>query len=124
MKNLNVYYWATTGLVLFFLVPGSIMNIMQTSDWVDVFNQLGYPTYLLPFLGVAKLSGCVVLLLPKYNRLKEWAYAGIFFDLVGAVYSNLTVNGFDPTMIIMFIAIGAVLASYWLWLKKSGQIPA
>lgn len=121
MKNLNIYYWISIGLILFFLVPGSIMNIMRTPDWLEVFKQLGYPEYLLPFLGVAKLAGCVVLVLPYFKRLKEWAYAGLFFDLVGAVYSGLAVNGFDPAMLIMFFAIAVLLTSYWLWLKKSGQ---
>ena len=121
MKNLNIYYWISIGLILFFLVPGSIMNIMKTPDWVRVFNDLGYPEYLLPFLGVAKLSGCIVLVLPYFDRLKEWAYAGLFFDLVGAIYSGLMVSGFEPAMIIMFIAIGVLLGSYWLWRKKSAH---
>lgn len=119
MKKLNIFYWISIGLIFFFFIPGSIMNIMKTADWVQVFNELGYPEYLLPFLGVAKLSACVVLVLPNFNRLKEWAYAGLFFDLVGATYSGLMVSGFMPEMIIMFIAIGAVLTSYWLWHKKS-----
>lgn len=121
MKNLNIYYWISIGLILFFLVPGSIMNLMRTPDWVEVFRQLGYPEYLLPFLGVAKLAGCVVLVLPNFKRLKEWAYAGLFFDLVGATYSGLAVSGFEPAMLIMFFAIAVLLISYWLWLKKSGQ---
>ncbi len=121
MKNLNIYYWISIGLILFFLVPGSIMNIMRTPDWVEVFKQLGYPEYLLPFLGVAKLAGCIVLVLPYFKRLKEWAYAGLFFDLVGATYSGLAVGGFEPAMLIMFVAIAVLLTSYWLWLKKSGQ---
>ncbi|MEQ8582807.1 MAG: DoxX family protein [Marinoscillum sp.] len=121
MKNLNIYYWISIGLILFFLVPGSIMNIMKTPDWLEVFTQLGYPEYLLPFLGVAKLSGCVALLLPNFNRLKEWAYAGLFFDLVGATYSGLMVGGFEPAMLIMFIALAVVLISYWLWHKKLAQ---
>ena len=122
MKNINIYYWISIGLVLFFLLPGSIMNIMKTPDWVEVFNQLGYPEYLLPFLGVAKLAACIVLVLPYFKRLKEWAYAGLFFDLVGATYSGLVVSGFEPAMLIMFFAIAVLLVSYWLWLKKSGQI--
>ncbi len=122
MKNLNIYYWISIGLILFFLIPGSIMNIVKTPDWVLVFNDLGYPEYLLPFLGVAKLAGCIVLVLPYFKRLKEWAYAGLFFDLVGATYSGLMVSGFEPAMIIMFIAIGVLLGSYWLWRKKSAQI--
>jgi len=121
MKNLNIYYWISIGLVLFFLLPGSIMNIMKTADWVEVFKQLGYPEYLLPFLGVAKMAACIVLVLPYFKRLKEWAYAGLFFDLVGATYSGLVVSGFEPAMLIMFFAIAVLLTSYWLWLKKSEQ---
>lgn len=121
MKRIHIFYWLTIGLVLFFFIPGSIMNIMQTPDWVAVFEQLGYPQYLLPFLGVAKLAGCIVIVLPFFNRLKEWAYAGLFFDLVGATYSGLMVGGFDPKMSIMFVAMAAVLTSYWLWHKRKAQ---
>jgi len=119
MKSINIYYWITIGLILFFFVPGSIMNMMQTPDWVEVFKQLGYPQYLLPFLGVAKLSACIVIVLPYFKRLKEWAYAGLFFDLVGATYSGLMVGGFEPAMLIMFVAIAVLLLSYWLWQRKS-----
>lgn len=49
------------------------------------------------------------------NLLLECAYAGLFFDLVGAIYSALMVNGFEPALLIMFVAVGAVLASYFLW---------
>jgi hypothetical protein len=69
-------------------------------------------------LGVAKLCGCLVIVLPHFNRLKEWAYAGIVFDLVGAIYSALMVSGFEPALLLMFVALGAVLTSYWLWRKR------
>jgi uncharacterized membrane protein YphA (DoxX/SURF4 family) len=118
MKKLNIFYWIATGLVLFFFLPGAVMNIMKTPDWIRVFEDLGYPEYLLPFLGVAKLCGCIVILLPHFKRLKEWAYAGLFFDLVGAIYSALMVSGFEPAMLIMFVALGVVLASHWLWHKR------
>lgn len=118
MKKLTIFYWIATGLVLFFFLPGAVMNIMKTPDWVQVFKDLGYPEYLLPFLGVAKLCGCIVIVLPHFNRLKEWAYAGLVFDLVGAIYSALMVAGFEPAMLIMFVALGGVLASYWLWHKR------
>jgi hypothetical protein len=81
----------------------AIGNILSEPEWVDVFKQLGYPLYLLPFLGVAKLLGIIVLLVPGFPRLKEWAYAGMFFDLVGAVYSGLMAGGFDPLMLIMIL---------------------
>ena len=118
MKKLPILYWITTGLVLFFLLPGAVMNIMKTPDWVAVFSLLGYPAYLLPFLGVAKLCGCIVIVLPYFNRLKEWAYAGIVFDLVGAIYSALMVNGFEPALLLMLLAVGVVFASYWLWHQR------
>ncbi|MFH6983364.1 DoxX family protein [Marinoscillum luteum] len=105
MKNLNIYYWISIGLILFFLVPGSIMNIMKSPDWVEVFTQLGYPEYLLPFLGVAKLSGCIALVLPKFNRLKEWAYAGLFFDLIGATYSGLMAVGLQPPHANLYVSV-------------------
>ncbi len=124
MKRIRIFYWITTGLVLFFFLPGAVMNIMKTPDWVEVFSQLGYPTYLLPFLGVAKLSGCVVIVLPYFKRLKEWAYAGLFFDLVGAIYSSLMVSGFEPALLIMFVAVGAVLASYFLWHERQKGLVA
>lgn len=123
MKNLNIFYWIATGLVLFFLLPGAVMNIMKTADWIEVFKSLGYPEYLLPFLGVAKLSACIVIVLPYFKRLKEWAYAGITFDLVGAIYSALMVSGFEPAMLIMFVAVAAVLASYGLWHKRQASLP-
>jgi len=118
MKKINILYWISTGLVLFFFLPGSVMNIMQTPDWVEVFKQLGYPQYLLPFLGVAKLAGCAMLVIPGFPRLREWAYAGLFFDLVGATYSALMAAPFDPKLTIMFVAMAVLLASYFLGHKR------
>jgi hypothetical protein len=118
MKKLAIFYWISTVLVLFFFLPGAVMNIMRTPDRIEVFKVLGYPTYLLPFLGADKLCGCLVIVLPHVKRLKEWAYAGLVFDLVGAVYSSLMVTGPEPGLLVMFVALGAVLASYWLWHKR------
>ncbi len=118
MKKLDVFYWITTGLILFFMLPGAVMNIMKTPDWIEVFKLLGYPEYLLPFLGVAKLSACIVIVLPYFDRLKEWAYAGIVFDLVGAIYSALMVSGFEPALLLMVVVVGVVFTSYWLWHKR------
>ena len=122
MKKLVIFYWISTALVLFFFLPGAVMNIMRTPDWIEVFEALGYPTYLLPFLGAAKLCGCLVIVLPHFKRLKEWAYAGLVFDLVGAIYSALMVTGFEPGLLLMFVALGTVLASYWLWHARQAPI--
>ena len=102
-KRTTILFWVFTGIFCLFMLPGSIGNILSEPEWVDVVKQLGYPLYLLSFLGVAKLLGIIVLLVPGFPRLKEWAYAGMFFDLVGAVYSGLMAGGFDPLMLIMIL---------------------
>ncbi|HRG79756.1 MAG TPA: DoxX family protein, partial [Cyclobacteriaceae bacterium] len=88
------------------MLTSTIPNILSAPEWVEIFKQLGYPPYMLPFLGVAKLLGVIALLVPGFPRIKEWAYAGMFFDLTGAVYSGLAVGGFDPKMLIMLVPYG------------------
>jgi uncharacterized membrane protein YphA (DoxX/SURF4 family) len=111
-KRDTIISWVSTVLFCAFMLTSAIPNILSSKEWVTVFEQLGYPLYMLPFLGVAKLLGAIVLLIPGFNRLKEWAYAGLFFDLVGAVYSGLAVGGFDPKMLVMLIPFGLGALSY------------
>jgi uncharacterized membrane protein YphA (DoxX/SURF4 family) len=111
-KRDTIIFWVSTVLFCAFMLTSAIPNILSSKEWVTVFEQLGYPLYMLPFLGVAKLLGAIVLLIPGFNRLKEWAYAGLFFDLVGAVYSGLAVGGFDPKMLVMLIPFGLGALSY------------
>lgn len=94
MKPTNVTYWIFTGLLAAFMAVASIPDLLRVPQALAVFERLGYPAYLLPFLGVAKLLGVIVLLAPRGTRLKEWAYAGFAFDSVGALYSHVYVG--DP----------------------------
>ena len=118
MKKINIAYWITTGLLAALFLSSAIPNIMMTQQWVDIFKFLGYPTYLLPFLGVAKLLAAVAILVPGNPRLKEWAYAGITFDLAGALYSVLAVGTppADNWLFLVFFALTA--ASYLLHHKR------
>jgi hypothetical protein len=99
----TVMFWVFTGLFAAFMLTSTIPNIMSSTEWIEVFKQLGYPLYMLPFIGYAKLLGLITLAIPGFPRLKEWAYAGLFFDLTGAVYSGLSVGGFHPQILIMLI---------------------
>lgn len=112
MKKLNIVYWTSTLLFGIFIVLSSIGNIMMTKDWVDIAAQLKLPEYLFPFLGVAKIIGVITLLLPVHPRLKEWAYAGLFFDLIGAMYAGIAVGGFDPKMLTMIVPFALMGLSY------------
>lgn len=92
MKKIKVIYWICTGLLVALMLMGSIPDILSDPQAVALFQHLGYPVYLLPFLGVAKLLGIVAILVPGFPRLKEWAYAGFVYDLAGAWYSIIAVG--------------------------------
>ena len=118
MKKINIIYWLSTGLFAALLMSSAIPNMLSSEEWVTIMTQLGYPLYLLPFLGVAKLLGIITLLVPGFPRLKEWAYAGFTFDLIGAVYSGIARNGFDPMMLTMLVFFGLLALSYIYYHKK------
>jgi len=83
----NIAYWTTTILIAFFIGSGGGAQIAQyLGNRHGVVPVLGYPIYFT-ILGFWKVLGAIAILVPRYPRLKEWAYAGIFFDLTGAVAS-------------------------------------
>jgi len=96
----------------------SVPNILSVPEAVAIFKHLGYPTYLLPFIGVAKLLGVVAVLVPCFPRIKEWTYADLFFDLLGALYSAIAVG--DPVSGMAPAVIGLILfmGSYIFYHKK------
>jgi uncharacterized membrane protein YphA (DoxX/SURF4 family) len=86
-------YWATTALIVWELLFGGAWDILTIPYVYDmVVEDLGYPEYFLIILGVWKLLGGVALLVPGFPRLKEWAYAGAFFNYSGAVASHIAVG--------------------------------
>src|SRR5438067_1934468 len=86
MKKTNLIYWILTGLFAFAMLGSAIPDILVMPVAVEGFRQISMPAYLLPFLGWAKLLGVVAILIPGYPRVREWAYAGLFFDILGATY--------------------------------------
>jgi uncharacterized membrane protein len=113
MKKTKTLYWIFTGLFAVFMIFSGITNVMVIPDAVTIITtHLGYPQYLIPFLGLAKILGGIALLVPGFPRLKEWAYAGLFFDILGAAYSGICVDGFQPQMLSMLIFFGLEALSY------------
>jgi uncharacterized membrane protein YphA (DoxX/SURF4 family) len=119
VKKINTVYWIVTGLYAAFMLFTSVPYLMMTDDVVKFFQQLSYPAYLVPFLGAAKIAASIVILIPNFTRLKEWAYAGLTIDLVGATYSIIAVNGFKPDVSFMLLFIALNFASYYLWHLKN-----
>jgi DoxX-like family len=85
----SIAYWLFTVLIVFELAAGALWDLLRIEYVRVVLTQLGYPLYLLIILGVWRIPGALVLLLPRYPRLKEWAYAGAFFNYTGAAASHL-----------------------------------
>jgi hypothetical protein len=83
-----IAYWIVTALVALEMVVGGAWDLLRTPYVRDLMARLGYPEYMLTILGVWKLLGVLAILAPRFPRLKEWAYAGMIFDLTGAAASH------------------------------------
>lgn len=118
MKKINIFYWICTGILIPAIGIGSIFGIVPNEDSLKVFSSLGYPAYIVPFLSVAKLLGLIVIFIPKYPRLKEWAYAGIAFDIIGATYSIIAIGSPLTHIIFPVLALLFLFGSYFLYHKK------
>lgn len=118
MKKTNTIYWIVTGLFAAFMTFTAIPDILMEPETVTFMINLGYPEYFIPFIGVAKVLGVLAILVPGFNRIKEWAYAGLFFDLVGAAYSVTATEGLQPQIIVMLLPMAFLFISYFLWHKK------
>ncbi|UFJ40365.1 DoxX family protein [Brevibacillus humidisoli] len=118
MRRLTVIYWICTGLTALLMGMGSIPNILSSADSIALFQQIGYPTYLLPFLGVAKLLGVIAIIVPGFPRIKEWAYAGLTFDLAGATYSFLAIGAPVAVIASMIPGFLVIAGSYVTYHKR------
>ena len=123
MKTTKIFYWITTGLLSLLMLFSSISSLVSPAQAAEFFKSISMPTYLINFLSIAKILGVLAILVPGFPRLKEWAYAGLTIDLIGALvcnyYSASTTTGWLP--MILFIALA--FASYFLYHKKLAQKP-
>ncbi|MEP7317224.1 MAG: DoxX family protein [Panacibacter sp.] len=119
-KTANIIYWVSTVIFAALMIFSAVGGLQPTEESIKFMHDgLGYPVYFIQFISFAKLLGSVVILIPGLNRIKEWAYAGLFFDLAGAVYSGVASSGkFDPMMLTMLAWILPGIISYYLWHQK------
>ena len=117
-----IAYWGATLLTgALFAVPGILLLIGQPHFAGDM-AQLGYPAYLLPFLGVLKILGVFAILAPGLPRLKEWAYAGMMFDILGALASRAAA-GSEPFKIAVPLAIAGLVIASWALRPQGRKLP-
>ncbi len=127
MKAKVVTYWITTGLLAFFIGSGGAAEVARVPGNVEGLVALGYPVYFIMLIGVWKVLGAVAVLLPGWPRLKEWAYAGMFFNMSGAAVSNIAVNGSNELWHVVadVVVAGLVVASWALRPagRRLGSVP-
>ncbi len=113
--------WIVTGLMAALIIVSAIPDVLQIPDAVAVFRHLGYPTYLLPFLGSAKMLGVAAVLFSGAPRIKEWAFAGLTFDLTGALYSHVSVGDPPSAWLPAVIGLALMAGSYVTYRRRLNQ---
>jgi len=109
-KRNKIIYWIATLWLALGMVSTGVVQLIKMKEEADMFNRLGYPLYLLTILGVWKMLGVVAVLIPKFPLLKEWAYAGFFFAMSGAVLSHFATGDeakefFGPILLIVLTVV-------------------
>lgn len=118
-KKTNILYWTFTGLFAFMMLGSAIPDILSAQNAVTgMHDGLGYPIYFIPFIGIAKALGVAAILIPGFAKIREWAYAGLAFDLIGATYSIISVGMPVSAWGFMILPFALGIASYIFWQKK------
>ena len=107
MKANKITYWIATALFSAGMLMSSSMYLTQNPKLVEAFHFLGYPLFFMYILGLAKGLGAIALLVPKFPKLKEWAYAGFSFTLIGAIWTHIA-TGTSFSAVVIFAILLAV----------------
>ena len=118
-KKKLIWYWIITAILSFCIFFGGLTQALQLKQTIQGFKPLGYPTYFISLIGIWKMLGVIAILIPGFKLLKEWAYAGIFFTMTGAVISHIASNDVKVQIIAPFLlAVFTVLSWY---LRPAGR---
>lgn len=109
-KARKITYWIFTLWLSLGMLSTGIFQTLNIKEETEFIIRLGFPAYILTFLGVSKILGVVAVLMPKYPLVKEWAYAGFFFTMAGAAYSHIVAGSpakdiFPPFLLLALTAI-------------------
>ena len=108
-RTTKIIYWIATAWLALGMVSTGLVQLLQMEEEVAVITKLGYPTYFIPLLGTWKLLGAVAVLIPRFPVLKEWAYAGFFFAMSGAVFSHLVAGSLPaeiaPSLLLLTLTV-------------------
>jgi uncharacterized membrane protein YphA (DoxX/SURF4 family) len=114
MNRRLIGYWIGTVLFCLAMTAGGTMNLLRVEPQQEAMANLGYPMYLMTILGVAKILGVIALLMPGFPLLKEWAYAGFTFDMLGASASHAFVGDSPAQIVTPLVVLAIAITSYCL----------
>ena len=121
-KRNKIIYWVATVLLAIGMLQSGIFAVLRTKQWVDLITPLGYPVYFLTILGAWKILGVIAILIPRFKLLKEWAYAGFFFAMTGALASHLACGDYAIKAILGPVFQTIFLLSSWYFRPASRKI--
>jgi uncharacterized membrane protein len=108
-KRNKIIYWVITGFLALGMLAQGFAQIFHTKGYVDIIVHLGYPLYFLYIIGVWKLLGVLAILIPRFKLVKEWAYAGFFFVMSGAIFSHIasgdSLNKLVPALVLLILIV-------------------
>lgn len=106
-KSQKITYWIATIWLAAGMLAGGIQQLLQIGGYPGILRHLGYPMYFMSIIGAWKILGVVAILVPRFTVLKEWAYAGFFFVMSGAVVSHLvmgdTIKDMAPALSLLIL---------------------
>ena len=123
MRAKSIAYWSTTALLVFGVLSGGIAELARRPENVEGMTHLGYPLYFVTIIGIWKVLGSVAVLAPRFPRLKEWAYAGIFFNMTGAAASHAA-SGDAAWHVVVTLAFAALTVASWALRPQSRRLGA
>ncbi|PBQ30255.1 DoxX-like family protein [Sphingobacteriaceae bacterium] len=110
----KILYWIFTGFISFGFLMSAYMYLSQNPELMSGFAKIGLPVYMVTILGCAKLLGAVAILNPWFPKLKEWAYAGYTFVLIGATWTHVSTGTPFVAPLVFLLLTGL---SYFFWQK-------
>lgn len=122
-KRNKIIYWISTILLVLGMLPGGVGQIFHAKWSLELIRPLGYPDYILTIIGTWKVLGCIVLLIPKSPLIKEWAYAGFFFAMSGAIFSHLA-SGESMIKIVSPLVLLILITLSWYFRPSDRNIIA
>jgi len=126
-KTTKIIYWIATVWLALGMTATGLVQLMKGKEGqggVDMLTHLGYPAYFITLLGVGKILGVIVLLIPKFPLLKEWAYAGFFFIMSGAIFSHIATGDAMKEILPSLLLLILIIVSWYFRPANRRIIPA